>query len=383
MFKKLKNLPFSWLIVGSYLLTVMYAWSYGNNYVVYASLSIGLMIFVYIGIFKNSFCRFPSLRKWAVSITFLTTIIGTISGNLQSPLMVNCSLLLPIIISDININYDNLLKQVIYSSALCLPIIVYTSGQAEQWNSNSLAFMMFCGISVGFLWLKFSESKFSKLCAIAFLLYATTYLFLAGSRNAGMVIVLCAVLLFLPDAFYKNKFFYRLLYLVPVFATVFALPLMQFVFSNDAIVGSMTEYTSQYSNKAWGMDTHFEMLVYVHEMFFNSDILHILFGDGIKLHHCHNIFYQCLFFYGIIGTLVVYSIYIWIFEAARKMIRYHKDNLVLGCVIIMLGHFLMQVGEVYMLGLESANIISLVPAGIILQRYNKYYDENTNSNALL
>ena len=368
-----RNIKLSTLNLFSYIVTVIYAWSYGNSYIVYATGSILLMLFVYYKLFQYRSCSFRIIRLWLIFILVLSTLIGTIKGNLQSPLMVNCSLLLPVVLSSIDINYKNLSKQVMICSICCLPVMMIISRQAESWNSNSLAFMMYCGISIGFLWFEFSKSKISRIGSLLYLLYGTTYLFATGSRNASMVIVLCAFILMLPVYYWKNKFFYRLSYLIPVFATIFAIPIMQFVFSSNQVLGVLTDFTSQYSSKAWGMDTHLDILLHARDVFYDNDLITQLFGEGMKTRHRHNIFYQCLFFYGIFGVFVVYTFYIWIFEKAYYMIKTYNDTLVIGCVVILIGHFLMQVGEVYMLGSESANIISLIPASIILQRYNKCY----------
>lgn len=64
----------------------------------------------------------------------------------------------------------------------------------------------------------------------------------------------------------------------------------------------------------------------------------------------------------------MYISYIIIFEIGHKLIVEYNDTVIIGCCIILIGHFLMQIGEVYMWGSESAMVISLLPAGLILQQ---------------
>lgn len=380
----LKTIQLKWLLLISYFFTIVIAWSYGSSYVVYASASTVLMIITYSLFFLNSDCAFPIIRKTSIIITIFTCFLGFVNGNLQSSLMVNTSLLLPIAIASLQISYYNIQKQLMYASILSTPIIMYTGQHAEEWNSNSLAFMVFGGISIIFLWFKLSDTKLAKIISTSILVLMATYLFATGSRNAGMVMVLSVLLLLLPNTIYHSKFLFRILYLTPLLATIFAESIMTYIFSNDSIVEYLTSFTSQYSKKAWGMDTHLDVLVFVSNKFADLDIFTQLFGTGIKPGHCHNIFYQCLFFYGLIGTVTIYIMYITIFEYAYKLIRKYDDSLVLGCFIVLLGHFYLQVGEVYMLGSEATTIISILPTGIILQRLNYYkFYGNPNHHTLL
>lgn len=380
----LKVIKFKWLLLFSYLITVIIAWSYGGSYIIYAASSIFLMCVTYFLILRKSYCAFPVLKIICVILTLFTCFLSLLHENIQSSLMVNTSLLLPIAIASLRIDTTNIQKQLAYASILSVPIIIYIGIYAKEWNSNSLAFIFFGGVSLPFLWFKFSSRLFDRLLSGSLLLFFATYLLATESRNAGIVLCISIVLLLLPNSIYRNKILFRILYLIPLFSTVFAEGIMSFVFNTQSIIDNLVNFTSQYSQKAWGMDTHLYILLYVKDKFLNLDIFSQLFGTGVKAGHCHNIFYQCLFFYGFLGTVIIYMIYIRIFEYAYKLIYKYNDSLVLGCFIILLGHFYLQIGEVYMLGAESVNVISLLPVGIILQRLNYYKSHgNINSNSLL
>lgn len=380
----LKVIKFKWLLLFSYLITVIIAWSYGGSYIIYAASSIFLMCVTYFLILRKSYCAFPVLKTICIILVLFTCFLGLLHGDIQSPLMVNTSLLLPIAIASLRIDTTNIQRQLAYASILSVPIIMYIGIYIKEWNSNSLAFIFFGGVSLPFLWFKFSNRLFNKLLSGLLLLFFATYLLATGSRNAGIVLCISIVLLLLPNSIYRNKILFRILYLIPLFSTVFAESIMAFVFNTKSIIDNLVDFTAQYSQKAWGMDTHLYILLYVRDKFLNLDIFTQLFGSGVKAGHCHNIFYQCLFFYGFLGTVIIYMIYMRIFEYAYKLIYKYNDSLVLGCFIILLGHFYLQIGEVYMLGAESANVISLLPVGIILQRLNYYKSHgNINSNSLL
>lgn len=231
--------------------------------------------------------------------------------------------------------------------------------------------MIFSGISVAMLWFKFSTRIYSKIASVTYLGYATTLLLLTGCRNAGMVIIACFALLLLPNTFYKNRLIFRSLYIIPMLLTIVAAEFMKYVLTDAQLMNDVLSFTTSFSQKAWGMDTHYILLEKVAQRFQSFDLITQLFGKGIKTYHTHNLFYQCLLFYGYIGTCLIYIIYIYIFEVAFKLIRQFNDTIALSCFIILVGHFLLQVGEVYMLGAETANLMALLPAGVILQRWTK------------
>ncbi|MCM1066926.1 MAG: hypothetical protein NC418_05040 [Muribaculaceae bacterium] len=268
-----------------------------------------------------------------------------------------------------NINYQSFERQLIIASLINLAIIQLLFTNIYLWNSNSLAFMIFSGISVGMIWFKFSTGFLSKICSISYLAYATTFLLLTGCRNAGIVIMACFVLLLLPGGFYKNGLIFRTLYIAPMIMTIVAGEFMQQVLSDPKLTEELLAFTSSFSEKAWGMDTHYLLLEKVTQRFHNFDIITQLFGMGIKTYHTHNLFYQCLFFYGYVGTFLCYTFYVYVFEIAYKLIKLYNDTIVLCCFIALIGHFLLQIGEVYLLGSESVNLMALLPSGIILQRF--------------
>ena len=359
------------LIILSYILSILCSWGYGNSYMLYALLSIGLAMFAY-GTFVIKVMRKCSKMEFVIILLLLTTLFTSLFNNgIKSMIMVNISLILPFAISYLEINYTSVNRQIIFASLTNFIFVIIMIADKAHWNSNSLAFMIFNGISIGFVWFKVASSVVSKVSSVIYLLVASAFLLSVGSRNAGIVIAICLMLLLIPNRIFKNKWFFRIIYLSAMLATVFASEVMAYVFENENLMKQLVEYTSSYSEKAWGMDTHLSVLLRVKSQFSELGFFTRLLGEGVKTQHTHNLFYQSLYFYGYLGTIILYIIYIIIFEIARKIIVEYEDTIIIGCCIIMIGHFLMQIGEVYMWGSESAIIISLLPAGLVLQQRRK------------
>lgn len=367
------KLPFGALAIICYLCTVITAWSYGNSYPVYVVVSVFMAIFSYFTFFSKRNKSNKTIKYIIGTILFASLFVGFINGDLKSSIMVNISLLMPFSLSTLNISYRNIQKQVVTASLVNLAIIFLISRNPDIWNSNSLAFTIFCGITIGMIWFKVSHSFRSTIFSSAYLLIAMALLLAAGSRNAGIVILICYAMLLAPKRIYQKGIIYRTIYITILLLTVFSVDFQMFILDDDQLMEYLLTYTTSFSNKEWGMDTHYLLLQVVTSKFANLDLFSQLFGRGIKVGHCHNLYYQCLFFYGYIGTFFIYIFYVYIFEKAYQLIKRERDILAMSCFIILIGHFMLQISEVYMLGTESANIMSLLPAAIILQRCYKFY----------
>ena len=95
-----------------------------------------------------------------------------------------------------------------------------------------------------------------------------------------------------------------------------------------------------------------------------------LFGRGVRgSTHTHNMCYQSLFIYGYIGTALIYAVFFRIFEMARRLIKENGDLISLGCVIILIGHILINGADLYLLGTDCVAIVPQVFMAIIISRY--------------
>ena len=150
------------LIILSYILSILCSWGYGNSYVLYALLSIGLAMFAY-GTFVIKVMRKCSKMEFVIILLLLTTLFTSLFNNgIKSMIMVNISLILPFAISYLEINYTSVNRQIIFASLTNFIFVIIMIADKAHWNSNSLAFMIFNGISVGFVWFKVASSVVSR-----------------------------------------------------------------------------------------------------------------------------------------------------------------------------------------------------------------------------
>ncbi|MDE6100124.1 MAG: hypothetical protein K2G01_03700, partial [Paramuribaculum sp.] len=339
------NLPFGIFVILCYICTVFVGWSYGNSYAVYVAFSVGMALFAYPVFFSKRNQLNPTVKGLLTCIAVLSIFLGFVNGDLKSPILVNISLLMPVSLSTLNITYDRLHRQVIMASLVNLLIIFVIGSNFDVWNSNSLAFMIFGGISVGMVWFKIANSTFSRVCSCGYLMLGTSLLLVSESRNAGICIVICFAMLLISQKFYRKLIVYRFIYVSVLLATVFATDVMISVLSDQEISEYLLSFTNSFSQKSWGMDTHYLLLQEVAYRFENRDLFAKIFGLGIKSGHTHNLFYQCLMFYGYVGTIIIYLFYVYVFERAYKLIKYKGDIMTLSCFIILIGHFLLHIGE--------------------------------------
>lgn len=366
-----RKLSFGLFAILCYLCTVITGWSYGNSYPVYVAVSVAMAIFAYSRFFLGKSRIDRSVKGLITIILLLTLFLGLVDGDLKSSIMVNISLIMPFALSSLNIDYANFAKKTIIASLVNLLLIYGLTLDFNAWNSNTLAFMIFCGLSVGMMWFKTGRGASNLIFSTLYLVLGSTFLFMTGCRNAGMVIIACYILLLLPDKVYKGCLFFRALYVTTLLMTVFAGDFMHYILSDEKIMDKIMSFTTSFSDKEWGMDTHYFVIEFIKAKMSGMDIFTLLFGSGIKTYHCHNIFYQCVLFYGYIGTALIYIFYIYVFERAYILFKDYNDVISLSCFIVLLGHWMLQIGEVYMLGGEAVVLMALLPAGVILQRWNR------------
>ncbi len=374
MFRGRYGIPIQRLLVGSYAFTIAITWSYGNSFIAYILLTVVLAGYTYFSFLKKGMRALPRGKVaivFVVLISIFACIISFARGRtrtLQSMLMVNVSLLIPLVIAELGIDYYSIEDQLKKATIVVTIALVVLFRIKTVFNSNSLGFIVFSGISVGAIWFKLEKRIIYKMISVIFLIVDYSYILSAGSRNAAIVTVIFFIFVLIPNEIWKRKWFSRGVYLTAMAFTIFAADFMDFVLKNDDIMRYLLEYTTSFSQKAWGLDTHLTVLSEAKFIFNNLDLLSKLFGQGIKIYHTHNLFYQCLFFYGYVGTAVIYWIYARVFEIGFRLYREYDNKLALVCCIILIGHFLIQISEVYMLGAETVFLIALLPAGIILQQ---------------
>lgn len=349
----------------SFLMVYVYARSITPVYIV---LSLIIICFSYTRFIRNYY-QIDAMSRVLVLILLAISIVNSIlHGDVKSCVMLNTSLVLPYAVSTMRIKYVHIKRGIIVTSIaalICISLQVHTN-VFGYINSNTLSFLAYMGISVAFLWFK---SARNKLYPIVYLGIGYYYILNTGSRNVAIVILICFVLLLLPESLYEKQWFYRTVYISAILYTVLALDIMEAGFANSEIARVLDEYVASFSEKAWGMESRVDFLTMRQEQVENMSFLEKIFGTGIVVRHGHNLFYQSMFTYGYLGTAIVYFLYVLIFEMAYRLIKAENDGIVIGCVIIMIGHFWIQGADVYMIGNECCSIMPFVIMGIIMHQH--------------
>jgi hypothetical protein len=224
-------------------------------------------------------------------------------------------------------------------------------------------------VSVGITWYKLSERKTWPLILILVGSYLSAG---AGSRNVAIVLLLMLILLILPDRFFTNGGAVRVIYIIALLYTVFAADIMGWIFEQEGLSKLLLDYTNKFSDKEWGMEGRIWFLREVKAKISNMSIVAQLFGEGVLKRHGHNMFYQSIFIYGYLGTILVYAMYIRVFEMARTLIKENGDKIAIASFIALIGMFLLNGGDLFLIGTETCAVIPQVLMGIIMLRYKQY-----------
>ncbi|RZT02072.1 hypothetical protein [Cuneatibacter caecimuris] len=370
------------LLIWGTLLSFGITWSYSSNYYIYVFISLIATVFSF-GIF---FRRFSEIEINCRRICTLLLIISFVTGvifrfNLKSMIMINTSLLFPFAFSTLNVDVTDIKKGSIAASLLSL-VIVFTqiqTGFLGKINSNTFSFLAFMGLSISFIWFEISEIK---ILPTLFLTVSFFMLLQTGSRNAAIVIVICLILLIIPRRIILKKIVYRIIYLVSLGYTVFALHFMEWGLSNPTISNLLNNYTQSFSTKAWAMEGRADFLAEISQKIAELDLFTKVFGEGVCQHLGHNLFYQCVFSWGYFGTILIYILLILVFEMGYEEAK-DGNKIVFGCDIILIGHIIINGADVYLFGPESCSFLPLIIMGLIVQQYMYHHFYVNNGGVIM
>lgn len=359
------------LVLIGFLLSAAITYLYANSITVaYGGLELAMAAVCYVGVllrYKHVDSRICLLTFAVVALTWL---VGLFGGDLKSTLLITVPLLMPLYVGSLNITYKGWKDFV----PVTLVAIVTTYLAVEQEffgkvNPNTLGFLGFIGVSLGILWIKTAKRKVipSVLVLFGFICAANS-----GSRNVAIVGLLCVILLFLPNAVLRNPVAYCIISLLVLGYSVFAEDILTWAFSKPKLYKMLVEFTSQYSGKAWEMTSRLVFLREMQNIIAGRDLLQKMFGTGTFIYNGHNLLYQCVLNFGYVGTALIYAMFLRLFQLAYVLIRRERDDVVLGCVVILWGTFLLQGADVFLLGHETYTVVPQVVIGIILNRYASY-----------
>lgn len=369
-----KSLKIENLLILGFILSILTTYFYTYSYFGYAAISFLLMAIIYFLYIKKFIYIDKYLRSITLYLLLVSSICSIANWDIKSMLMVNMSLLCPVILSVIKIDMTNIKKACVATTIISL-LFAFSQVNFQilgKINSNTLSFLIYMGVSISFIWFKIGKNKiFSSLMMVSGFMLCLQ----AGSRNVAIVLPICVALLLLPKQFFLNKIFYRVIYITVLVYIIFAPEIMEWGFANESIAENLNSYTTEFSEKSWSLDNRLVFYPYIQNKIASMSFLGKIFGTGIQYFHGHNLFYQSIGTYGYVGTILIWLIYIRAFEMARTLIVEENDMLSLGCVVVLIGHFLIQGADVYMIGCEGISVMPHIITGLIFNQYRVYMKE--------
>ncbi len=350
----------------SAVLSVLCTWSYGNSYVAYVVIAAILAVYGYWGFVKKLFTHCTVMELLLLLCLLINLAAALFVGSVQSFFMTNIALVLPFAVASTDIDMAHIGKDACLASLITLMLMMLLDLFVADSNVNTQAILMYTCMSISYVWLLNGRAIADSILCLAYLAIMLFMILTTGSRNTILVALASLVLALVFRFFSVPKWLFRCVYITAMTVTIFAIPFMTWVFENEAVLRPLEEFAAQISNKEWGMDTHLRLLQLVKRSFDAQPWSIQLIGNGIKLGHCHNLFYQCLYFYGYIGTIGIYAFYVYVFETGYKLFKKYNDKLSLACCMMLIGFFILQCAEVFMLGSETASMIGALPTGLIL-----------------
>lgn len=351
------------------LLSILITYTYARSItLLYGGIEIALALLCYFFIFKDLKAPDYWITVGVASLMVVALINGIIYGDLKSVLLLSISIVLPLAISVMPIKLNDSAEQFQWGFLVGLSVILLQSTSLffGEINSNTFGFYCYMAVSIGFVWYKQAKNRVIPLLLIAVGAYLSA---MTGSRNVAIVILLMLIILLLPDGFWKKKTVFRTIYILALLYTIFAADIMEWIFEHEKLSAFITRYTSSVSDKAWGMEGRLYFFEAIEFKISQMSWYNKLFGEGILHYHGHNMFYQSVFIYGYLGTALIYAMYVRIFEMAYKLIKKNNDKLVIGIFVALIGIFLLNGADLFLIGSETCAIIPQVLMGIIMLRY--------------
>lgn len=352
-----------------YALLASFAYGYSYSSFMFASVIILTYTYGLLIILSKKIDRVYLIS--ILGIVFVSIINGLIRGNLLDPIAVSTSLVLPLTISAIDIvDADNYRRYI--PCCLITIFLVYLQLRYSflgNYNVNTLGFILYMGSSFGVIWLKLSKRKIIPYIysLVSFLLMLKT-----DCRNAMIVMIIIALLVILPDTIYKKKWIFRAVYLSSITYTILAFSILQFAFNNKYLLNVLTNFSNRFSSKTYGMSLRIQYFTSVRIHLSELSSISKILGQGINNGSGHNMFYQGIFVYGFIGTILIYLFYIKVFEMAYILFLKNNDYVALGCFIGLIGNLLLQGADDYLICNRTCVVMPFIMVGLIMSRYRLF-----------
>ena len=207
---------------------------------------------------------------------------------------------------------------------------------------------------------------------MTYLIVAFLVMLKTDCRNAVIVMMLMSILIFLPEKLYKTKWLFRVIYLVAIMYTISAFSILEFASKNSFIVKVLTYISSNFSTKKYGIFLRLQYFDTVKRHLGELSLISKIIGQGVNNGSGHNMFYQGLFVYGILGTFIIYAFYVKVFEMSYILFIKNNDYVALGCFIGLIGNLLLQGADEYLICNPTCVVMPFIMVGLIMSRYRVY-----------
>ncbi len=249
-----KKIKADYIIISSVIMSYLIFYSYAKSFTIFYGgvelIVAAICYYSYVMYFKK--IDF-SMRYMCLIVIVIAFFMGTVNFNLKSTLLITTSLVIPLFISVLEINYMYIEKSFVVVTIFSILIIYFQNKiqYFENFNSNSIGFMGFMGISWGFIWLNIAKNKIIPIIVLIIGMINVAY---TGSRNVAIISLLCSLMLFVPKNVILNRKFYISICGMILLYSIFSAKIMELGFSMEYVNKSINNYTEVFSQKKWTME---------------------------------------------------------------------------------------------------------------------------------
>jgi hypothetical protein len=323
--------------------------------------------------------RFPYYLVYlGVYLLTITIPLAIYKGELLNVAVCIMILLLPFSLSLLDYHNKNLIKgsYLTFTISLMLLLLWKNYNFLQNWNFNIISILLYFGLSSACLILA-NNYKGGWLWLLYF--FAAINLINTESRNTAIAITI-TILLLIFRKIVVYKLIFRTIYILSISFTYIFLRLTEIV-ANDA---NLYDFLLSISIKYFSKFTIFNGRIPIYQAANNlihESLAGFILGQGrvlITFFHAHNNYYQSVYLFGIIGTILIAFIFIGIFEMSYKLIK-SGDNVVYGVFCILIGTFIQLGGENFLVGTTLIMLMPFVYMAIVVNKYRFYLLQKSKS----
>lgn len=363
---RIKNRKFEALYIMSVIIMFIIQITYGHSGGLYTLFMILFILYCAYCFVKN-INKYPKLLVLICLYNLIVPLcLGIFIGTIQDAPMTWISLSLPLVIASKKIDLKNIEKGSLYVFILMVVINFLKKyiPYLNTMNINSYSFLMLNGFTSAYIYYQYNKkSLFRLFCCI----YVSFVMIASGSRNAFSISVIMLMLSVIPIKILTNKIVYRITYFIAIGYQIFSIKILNFFNTNNFFNNIFENQIQPLFNKSWGIDSRIDIYSDVSNEIWHQDIFNILFGNGEAFKHAHNGFYQCMHIYGLIGTILILIMCIYIFEKALTVYKITQEPIYIGIIVCFIGLLLLQGADVFLYGVKTCIVVPFFLISLIIR----------------